>query len=185
MKNRYVEIGVRNGCHIVRVDEKNPDIFSWEDGTKGRLSFYTPKELGYFDEVKDKDKIENLYLECYRNKEITSGIKQSAGWLSPGGKFYDCKYGQHDETAKVITSRLHGIWRDAVYELESLGWLRIESNGEVYKLDNKKETQAQVNAIQDILSSKQNDSFVDLEFCYRNNLRKELKLMLNRLEIAP
>lgn len=55
-------------------------------------------------------------------------VIQSAGWLAPDGKFYPCRYYEHDILAERLSEIYYGS-RCGTQMLDGHGWLRIDSTG--------------------------------------------------------
>lgn len=82
-------------------------------------------------------------------------IYEGAGWLSPTGNFYPCKYSEHYNTAyNLITELLHydeDEIKRADDMLEKLGWVRIGETGDITSIIRVSLTQAQINLIGDMI----------------------------------
>ena len=67
-------------------------------------------------------------------------------WVLPDGRFYGCKFGEHD----VVAQYVFGI---PPLQAEKLGWVRIK-NEPPFHLCEKKYTQAQINTIYDYYTAR-------------------------------
>jgi hypothetical protein len=180
-KQHWVIIHFQGRDSLVTIDERNPDKFYWFGGPSWCTFIddsYIVKDYGYLWDVKDDQKLDELFLKFYKNYNIPiEEIKQSAGWISPSGKFYPCQYFEHDAYAK----RLAAIYYNSMggtKELERQGWIRLYENGNINTSFNNwiehPITIQQINTIQDILSSETDGDLNRFE----ENLKDELKYIL-------
>lgn len=85
-----------------------------------------------------------------------AGLKVSAGWLAPNGKFYPCHYMEHLSEAYRL-ALVHYNSDDGEKTLEEKGWAKIFGDGIVFLLRHirfdrdGKYTQAQINTLGDLL----------------------------------
>jgi hypothetical protein len=77
-------------------------------------------------------------------------LKQSAGWISPEGRFYPCKSWEHDSFAIDLAITIYGF-NNGTKCLEEKGWIRLMNSG--YPACNLKHsipTQSQLDTLWDI-----------------------------------
>jgi hypothetical protein len=137
-----------------------------------RLDEYTvSKDHGHLDLEDDWDKIESLILENYANHHSPpSGLKESAGWMSPDGTFFPCRSWEHDFLAETLCRAEVGEL-ESTRTLERYGWLRIYDNGLVAITFNGRRpaTQKQIDALWDL-----HELAADKE--YKENIRSRIRM---------
>lgn len=115
--------------------------------------YYTIVEIYGKVPVKDWDKLEVEYLIKYHNPKEALPT-QSAGWISPNGKFFSCKPEGHSNLAKRISAKYFGDIENPELTLETAGWIKIHSNGVLSSRDwgDIKDviTQNQINFLHDL-----------------------------------
>lgn len=115
-------------------DVRKPDIILWDGGPSYRT--IEPEHVNIlhiyssFSVNNDYDKPWIAFYKTYGKLEpqSESAPEQSAGWLSPVGKFYPCDYAAHGAMARRIAAILYNTL-DADKALESRGWWRISDDG--------------------------------------------------------
>jgi hypothetical protein len=163
---------------LVTLDEEEPGKFYWSGGPSWCTfseDTYIVKEYGYLDS-KSYNEIDALFLDFYKNYNLPEeDIRQSAGWLSPTGKFFPCSYFEHDQFARSLAAIYHDSL-GGTKRLEDEGWFRIYDNGHYGRADGVIPTKKQLETIQDILSSPNHDPE------YKENLSFWFKCLLEEYE---
>lgn len=103
--------------------------------------------------------------------------EQSAGWLAPDGKFYPCRYFEHDRLAE----RLSRIYYGTDYGSEVLSrheWLRIDASGALKGVVNFGYVhQAQIDAMSDLC-------FLDAKSAYARTMMPLLEAICEIQEVS-
>lgn len=112
---------------------KNETDFYWGQGHGycTMLENYKVVEiLGQF-EPKDWDELEIRFLDKYHAVEESEPV-ESAGWISPSGKFYTCNPWGHSGLAKRLSAKFFGDIENPELTLEKTGWIKVYENGTLY-----------------------------------------------------
>lgn len=98
--------------------------------------------------------------------------KTPIGWLSPEGKFYECKFYKHLDTAIKIVSNLVTILpEDPVLWLEKHGWLHMQEFAECY-------IYSQLNSLEGISPAQLNTLFdLIVDSNYESEYMKRIRML--------
>ena len=113
------------------------------------------------------------YFKAYRQPECKL-LGDSAGWLSPEGKFYPCMSWEHDALAEQICLAVLGF-EGGVKDLEGLKWLRIYDSGMIVWKGDYDFSVPQIDAIFDLAMASTGDyksSMLD-DFRYATKKREQ------------
>lgn len=94
---------------------------------------------------------DTAYEQFYQDFPPTHRIQQSPGWLAPDGKFYPCRYFEHDILAGRLSKIYYGTSRSDGSLLEAHNWLRLDYTGFVKShIHYEGVTQAQIETLSDL-----------------------------------
>lgn len=152
--NRWAVIKWGDVDAFVEFDHKDPTKFYW-GGTYSHCYTADPeivKDYGYISSDNYK-KIEEIELDFFFNFNVPKKATpfESAGWISPEGDFYPCKYFEHDSFGKHLAVLLYKSF-DGVQELEKHKWIRVLDSG-LTDIDYNDVTQKQLNIMYDIYTA--------------------------------
>jgi len=111
--------------------------------------------LGKF-HPKDWDELEMRFLDKYYPVKESEPI-QSAGYISPTGKFYTCKSWGHRSLAKRLSAKFFRDIENPERTLEKARWIKLYDNGTIgwrcdFGID-----------LWEVITQKQHDTLADLE----------------------
>lgn len=155
MKMKYAIIKMTGNLYpgeifFVGIDPKKPEFIYWN----GTRSYCQAKYeiLENMDETKfpDVDDFERHYIRKYHHPQKAVNLKQSAGWLSPEGHFYECQPVSHLDLAFNLSVCLYNSF-DNERILEEKGWLKIYLDGLIaYDRRRTHITQKQLDTLSDL-----------------------------------
>jgi hypothetical protein len=150
--SHYMAIEFEGRVSLVAVDPSQPDRLYWSDGM-GYM--YRTPEIGILKQYplshdysyEDEEEIElRFYLEYYGQDPDVPG---PTGWLSPDGKFFKCRYGEHCSAAKPLAARYYGTIERPDTLLTRNGWIHIQE-GRIFVSESQQATQAQIDVLFDL-----------------------------------
>lgn len=109
---------------------KNKKDYYWGQSRSWNSLYEGQKVVEFIGKVPNKewDRLEIEFIKKYFPLK-PSEPKESAGWLSPDGKFYPCKYHEHRGLAKSLSAHYYNDIDNGERKLETEGWIKVYADG--------------------------------------------------------